>query len=225
MLGLTACGSPVSAPEPSGTREPAPVPSETQEPVEEPTEVTLTINADYLTISFEDGETTDYPYLDSPVEVIDVLNDIYGIEPQSAYSGEQSCYGNITSLTWVDFSVNFDGTDAKAATDFQVASSNRVGDIEKTPTVIPDTSIYIIDAQSTHGAAIGSPVDEFRAIVPEAPYQSYDYEGINYEYLMDGESSSAPFEPEEGNYYGVLVFAEDGAVTGVVAPTYFVDNC
>ena len=78
-------------------------------------------------------------------------------------------------------------------------------------------------ADGPGGVALGQDIDTVRTANPDAPSESFSYEGVAYDYVyldvVAHEEAGTPYE------LAVSVGAEDGLVTHLQAPAYVEGDC
>jgi len=175
---------------------------------------TVRVGSDRLSFLATDGKVKkSFTYTESPANAINYLNDVYKVQPTSKYSGELTCYGNLTSLTWESFTLTYSGTEPTKSNEYTVSFSNVATDGD------PKVTTY-------GGTTTANSLSSVKAKLPNAPVQSYDNEGKNLEWLLEEQAASQKLIPsEDETAYGVIVHAENDKIVSVTSPISLIDMC
>jgi len=226
LLMLAGCASetaPAPAPKPTKTIEPAP----TLPPAPEPSVDTVIVGATELTVLDTDDEIVgSLPYHASPQEFIDLLAPIFGEDYKTEYSGEETCWYQMTTISWDEFKFSFSQQDLTTTKGVYVTLSAEE---------VSDAGVTV---QSPNGAVVGGNYSQVLNVTEEKFTRHYEYEGVSYDNLVDEVSKETPSVYEIWNeetqkaetkteiyYEGVIVSAKNGVVTNIWSPWYLDYDC
>ena len=204
VLALTAC----AAPAPDQTAAPTPVPTSTPEPVAE----TIVVGgSDFAVLDADGAELDRIAYSADPESAVDVLADAIGAAPETAVEGAQTCFGEYDTRRWDESLALKSGENlplpADALFELEVTGELAGG----------------IRLQTPQGFAVGEPIAELTASVPEAPAVQFETGGavVNFEVVTGSEEDGA--EP----YYGAQAtdLEATGLIGGIRAPLDFRFDC
>lgn len=147
------------------------------------------------------------PYAQSATAAIEAVTDALGTPASEFSQGDGYCSADSTVLTWGGLRLVHEGTDT-AATDWWVWL-----DGTGTPTATA------VDGPG--GVTLGQRVEDVRSAHPDAPTESFNYQGITYDFIYLDASTSSGGTHE----FAVEASAEDGVVVSMQAPVYVVGDC
>ncbi|TNU74967.1 hypothetical protein FH969_06495 [Miniimonas arenae] len=151
-----------------------------------------------------DGTTAQtLPFQESAAAAIEAVTGLLGASFSELTPGDGYCSADRTRVTWGALWLTHEGTDA-AASGWWVGLDSDVAGVTG-----PD------------GVTVGQSVADVRAAHPEAPSESYGYEGVQYDLVyLDVTSTDGGTED-----MAVEVVGEDGVVVGLRAPVYVMGDC
>jgi len=219
MTFLTGCTSAEPAPRPTPdavkpTTEPAPAPEPSIEPDRT---VRITIGSDDLIVDSADSVSR-FPYDGTPTAAIAALTEAFGHEPSSKYSGEETCWYQMTTLDYGDVQIDFKLQDPDTTDMWFVSAKTNDGD-------------DAIVVESPSGSVIGGSYAALISANPDAIKQESEYEGVKYQMALDEQSVDHPVDPAntyEGENYdanGTVVSATDDVITNIIARWSVYGDC
>ncbi|WP_108719266.1 DUF6777 domain-containing protein [Miniimonas sp. S16] len=174
------------------------------DPVDDTGAESVRIRTAGLEVVSSDGTTVQtLPFQESAAAAIEAVTGLLGASVSELTPGDGYCSADRTRVTWGALWLTHEGTDV-AASGWWVGLDSDVAGVTG-----PD------------GVTVGQSVADVRAAHPEAPSESYGYEGVQYDLVyLDVTSTDGGTED-----MAVEVVGEDGVVVGLRAPVYVMGDC
>jgi hypothetical protein len=200
-----------TSPSPSVTPTPSATPPPTIEPeiIPDLNNSKIVIGSDTLFIKSLDGDIIDrFPFDSNPRDAITSITDLYDREATTEYSGEETCWYQMSTYDWGNFKLSFQTENIDNSEWFIVTSE--VDSEQKNPLV-----------ETLHGAVAGESYSAYVANVAGNPRLDYD----QYHSVLDEQTDDYVYNPEEMNAYGAIVHAVDDTITTIAAPLFLNSEC
>lgn len=173
----------------------------------------IVVDADTLNIKLTSGEVKTFPYDNSPTVLINYLTKTLKQQPAESYN-EQGylCWSTMTTLSWGNFHILYDGQDTDQTLDYMVNVSD-----EK-----PNKEITITTPAK---AAINASIDNYIQHTPGLLNRSAHNNKTEYEWFLEKRSTNIPEEADPASNYGIVVFSTNGKVKNISSPFPFAGTC
>jgi hypothetical protein len=217
-VALTGCSA-ASGPAPQPSRSVAPI--ESPEPsIAPPEPAVLVIAGREVRVLDENGDQIDaLPYTVEPAVATEFFSTLFEAPPVlTTQVTDENCTPNASIATWGD------------------GLGVAYGEI-----FLPEGQRYMVSAKAgsvggiaihtPSGVGVGEPIERLHADIPvEQRAKPISFEGVTYD-SANYDVAAGEWTPDNGTvtdvnpYWGAYARAEDGFVTRLQAPIYFVDSC